>query len=336
VKIPSLFTIEKSCDMNLTIWCSALLGPPARATLTASVADHRLVFAKPMPAHTFVASAPDPQLSAADIAFGQPDPAQCLDCGKLRWLEVPSAGYARYDSPGLRNSFQQRSAKLSNASRVFSGPCAEHVLAMMLSVNRGLPWSRTDQDDREWRKDERRRKAKLLVGQTVVIVGFGSIGQRLAELLAPFQVRLLAVRRQPVCVRGVISVPEDGVARALAAADHVVDLLPENPSTQNYFNAARFGICRPGANFYNIGRGNTVDQDALLAALASGRIGAAYLDVFREEPLPIDNPLWQAPNCFITPHIAGGRADQDDAVVQHFLGNLERFAHGRELEDRIF
>jgi phosphoglycerate dehydrogenase-like enzyme len=92
---------------------------------------------------------------------------------------------------------------------------------------------------------------------------------------------------------------------------------------------------RPGARFYNIGRGTTVDQAALMAALRSGHLGGAYLDVMEPEPLPPDHPLWTAPNCHITPHIGGGHREQDDNLARHFLANLARIERGEPLVDRI-
>jgi phosphoglycerate dehydrogenase-like enzyme len=116
----------------------------------------------------------------------------------------------------------------------------------------------------------------------------------------------------------------------------VVNILPDNPSTQGYVNARRLSCLPPGARFYNIGRGTTVDEPALLAALESGRLGAACLDVFVTEPLPPGSPLWTAPNCIITPHTAGGRHDQNEAIVKHFLANLAAFtAGGGGMTDRV-
>ena len=92
---------------------------------------------------------------------------------------------------------------------------------------------------------------------------------------------------------------------------------------------------KPGARFYNVGRGSTVDQAALLAALQSGRLGSAYLDVLDPEPLPPDHPLWTTQNCFITPHTAGGHHDQDERIVDHFLTNLDAFQRGAPMVDRI-
>jgi phosphoglycerate dehydrogenase-like enzyme len=167
------------------------------------------------------------------------------------------------------------------------------------------------------------------------LLGFGAIGRRLAHLLAPFDMKITAVRRTVHSERGVRIVPEELLSSALGEADHVVNILPDNASTRNYVNARRLACLKPGARFYNVGRGTTVDEAALLAALQAGRLGAAYLDVTAVEPLPVEHPLWTAPNCFITPHTAGGRHDQDEAIVQHFLTNLAAFTRGAPLVDRV-
>ena len=122
----------------------------------------------------------------------------------------------------------------------------------------------------------------------------------------------------------------------LAEADHVIDLLPGIASTAGYFTAQRFATFKPGAIFYNVGRGTTVDQTALLEALSSGRLEAALLDVTDPEPLPPDHPLWQAPNCIITPHTAGGHHDEGDRLVDHFITNLARYERGEPVKDRAF
>jgi phosphoglycerate dehydrogenase-like enzyme len=122
---------------------------------------------------------------------------------------------------------------------------------------------------------------------------------------------------------------------ALGRADHVVNILPDNASTRGYFSAARLARMKPGARFYNIGRGTTVDQGALIAFLESGHLASACLDVTDPEPLPPDHPLWTAPNCFLTPHSAGGHANEDERLVRHFLSNLAAFERGEPLADRV-
>ena len=114
---------------------------------------------------------------------------------------------------------------------------------------------------------------------------------------------------------------------------HVVDLLPA--STRPILDAARLAHVRADAVIYNVGRGSTIDQDALLDALSNGRLAAAYLDVTSPEPLPPEHPLWHAPNCYVTPHTAGGHVDENERLVEHFVTNLARLLSGKPLLDRI-
>jgi phosphoglycerate dehydrogenase-like enzyme len=322
--------------MSLTIWCNAQFSESDTRLLTEGTGGHRPVFSAQASSSVLVAGSPDPLLRGADVAFGQPDPAQCLSSPRLRWVEVTTAGYTRYDTPEFREAWRGRGAFFSNASAVFADSCAQHVLAMMLALGRRLLPSYRDQlGDRVWQYTQRRYDSRLLTGQTVLMLGFGAIGRRLAELLAPFGMTLSAVRRQTRSERGVRIIPEEGVSTALATADHVVNLLPDNAGTRNFFNARRIACCRPGARFYNVGRGTTVDERALGEALASGRISEAYLDVFESEPLPVAHPFWGLPNCYVTPHTAGGRHDQDTALVQHFLDNLAAFERGEKMVDRV-
>jgi phosphoglycerate dehydrogenase-like enzyme len=322
--------------MSLTIWCNAKFNATAVRLLNEGVSGHRLTWAEEGSADVLAAGESDPALSAADIAFGQPVAADCMTSARLRWVEISSAGYTRYDTPEFQEAFRGRGAVFTNASGVFADPCAQHVLAMMLALGRNLlPSYRTQLTDHTWDYEERRRSSRLLTGQTVLLLGFGAIGRRLAELLAPFGLTLLAVRRKTHSERGVQIISEEKVSAALATADHIVNLLPENATTRNYVNARRLACCKRGAAFYNVGRGATVDQPALIEALQSGRLGGAYLDVMQPEPLPRDHPLWTAPHCFVTPHTAGGRHDQDEALVRHFLANLKAFETGAAMTDRI-
>ena len=321
---------------SLTIWTNTKFSDADTQLLVEGTRGHRLIVAKDASASVLVAGKSDPDLPKADVAFGQPDAGQCLACRKLRWVEVTTAGYTRYDTPEFREGFRARDAAFTNVSDVFADPCAQHVLAMMLAFGRRLLPSYRDQlTSRAWEYAERRYHSRLLTGQTVLLLGFGAIGRRLAEVLAPFRVNLIAVRRQTRSERGVRIIPEENVSAALAQADHVVNILPDNASTRNYVNARRLSCVKPGARFYNVGRGTTVDDRALVEALQSGRIAEAYLDVFETEPLPADSPFWSLPNCYVTPHTAGGRHDQDTAIVQHFLSNLQAFLRGEPMVDRI-
>jgi phosphoglycerate dehydrogenase-like enzyme len=147
---------------------------------------------------------------------------------------------------------------------------------------------------------------------------------------------LYALRRHERGDEKVAIISEEELHSFLPEADHVVNLLPESPSTRGFMNRERFAQMQPGAHYYNIGRGANTDQEALLEVLHSGHLGGAYLDVTSPEPLPPEHPLWSAPNCFITPHSAGGHANEDWRLVMHFLGNLSRFDKGEKLDDIVF
>jgi phosphoglycerate dehydrogenase-like enzyme len=320
----------------LKIWCNGEFGEEGMALLANGTRAHTLVLSGRRNSSVLAGGQRDPAIAGADIAFGQPDPADCIASAALRWIEVSSAGYTRYDNEPFRQAVRGRGAVFTNASLVYSDACAEHVLAMMLALGRQLLFSHAVQmGDHSWPYDETRNGARLLARQTVVLLGFGAIGRRLADLLAPFGVRIYALRRRTHSEPGVRIVPEEDLSKVLGEADHVVNVLPENESTLNYVNARRIACFKPGTRFYNVGRGSTVDQVALAEGLASGRIGAAYLDVAVPEPLPPSHPLWTTPNCFITPHSAGGRNNVNQELVRHFLANLSAFENGGEMVDRV-
>jgi phosphoglycerate dehydrogenase-like enzyme len=318
------------------IWCNGEFGAEGMDLLAKGTQGHTLVLSDRRNSSVLAGGERDPTIAGAEIAFGQPDPADCIENAGLRWIEVSSAGYTRYDNEPFRQAIRARGAAFTNASRVYSDACAEHVLSMMLALSRQLLTSYgTQLGDRSWPYEERRGRSYLLARQTVVMLGFGAIGRRLSELLAPFGMRIYALRRQVRSEAGVLVVAEESLTKVLAEADHVVNVLPENEATLNYVNARRIACFKPGARFYNVGRGPTVDQAALVEGLKSGRVGAAYLDVMVPEPLPPSHPLWSAPNCFITPHTAGGRNNVNEELVRHFLGNLAAFGNGGAMADRI-
>jgi len=322
----------------LTIWTNHDLRPAAAALLQEGVAaaGARLVQSAHSTREVLLAGGDDPALAEADVAYGQPDPGAVARLGRLRWVALSTAGYTRYDRADLRAALRARGAVMTNASAVFANPCAEHALAMMLAQARELPkYVRNGAGPRGWPYLEGRYTIETLTGKTVVLLGYGAIGRRLAELLAPFRGRVVAVRRTVRGDEGVETVTEAEVGAVLGAADHVVNLLPDGPGTRHFCNAAFFARMKPGAFFCNVGRGTTVDQAALLAALQGGRLGGAWLDALDPEPLPPDHPLWAEPRCQITPHVAGGHAEQDENLVRHFLDNLGRFRRGEPLQDRI-
>ncbi|MBS1796198.1 MAG: D-2-hydroxyacid dehydrogenase [Acidobacteria bacterium] len=277
------------------------------------------------------------KLRAADVAFGTPDAGAVMDASNIKWFQVNLAGYTPYDRADFRETFEKERRIMTNSSAVYVEPCAQHVLAMMMALARRLPESLDNQrGPREWHYDETRAASYLLNGQTALILGFGTIGRRVAELLTPLRMKLIGFKRKIRGDESIRIVDLSEIDAALALADHVVNVLPANNETANFLDAARFARMKPGARVYNIGRGTTLDQAALIDALDSGRISAAYLDVTDPEPLPKEHPLWTTPNCFVTPHSAGGFALEKRRHVEHFLENLRRFEAREEMIDRIY
>ena len=324
--------------MNRTVWTNHELQPSAERYLREELERRgdRLVQSAASSRSVLLPGEPDPSLAEADIAYGQPAPDDVLTYSRIGWVALSTAGYTRYDRDDFRQAMRSRGAPVTNSSSVFADPCAQQILAGMLALARNLPSQLRNQDGRRnWRYLEDRFTASVLTGQTVVILGYGAIGRRLARLLAPFDMRLMALRRRAEAGAGVTMVSEGELTQALAKADHVINVLPDSLATRKFVDAARLAQFKPGARFYNIGRGTTVDQESLIQALDSGRLGGTYLDVMDPEPLPPEHPLWRASNCFITCHIGGGTTDQDDKLVRHFLNNLDRWESRQPLEDQI-
>lgn len=275
-------------------------------------------------------------ITAAAIIFGFTTPAAAQTAPNLRWIQIPAAGYEKFDTPDARGWLQEHNIALTNSSSVYNEPCAQHVLAMMMALARRLPDAQRDQaTTHAWPQWETRGQLRLLNGQTVLLLSYGAIARRLCELLAPLQMNVIAVRRTPTGTEGIKTITEAELPSYLPTADHVINILPANPQTENFMQAERFAAMKRGAIYYNIGRGSTTDQEALLDALQSGQLSFTYLDVTTPEPLPPEHPLWTAPNCHITPHTAGGHHNEQERLVQLFLANLKRLAAGEPLVDRI-
>ncbi len=185
---------------------------------------------------------------------------------------------------------------------------AEHALGMMVALARRFPRLMREQAAHSWRDDDTHREVRELGGETLLIIGTGEIGTQLASRAAAFQMRVEGVRRRvqadtPPNFDRIWSTDELG--DALSGADHVVVTLPSTPETRGLLDASAFAACKAGAMIYNVGRGAVIDTEALVAALQSGHLGGAGLDVTEPEPLPADSPLWDLDNVLITSHTSG-------------------------------
>jgi len=248
---------------------------------------------------------------------------------RLRWIQAASDGVDSLLFPALVSS----DVIVTNARGIFDDPIAEWAIAAMVAFTTGLHTSVVDQMHDRWTEGRRRDR---VAGQHLVVVGPGPIGRATATRARALGMTIEAVGRGARTdeVLGDVSGPA-GFHEALGRADHVLDALPLTPGTRAMFDAKAFDAMRPTAHFVNIGRGATVDEDALIEAIRSGAIAGASLDVFVEEPLPDDSPLWSMPTVAVSPHISGDLHDWEEAVVAVFVDNLRRFVAGEPLLNHV-
>jgi phosphoglycerate dehydrogenase-like enzyme len=320
----------------MNIFSDSPLSDTAARILAEGTAPHEIIVPEKRLSSILAKPEPDPAFPRADIAFGQPDLDSIARSERLKWIQVSSAGFTRYDTPEFRALASERGLIVTNSSSVYAAACAEHVFSFMLAQSRMLaPALRSHAGNGSEEYFQLRGDSVSLRGQNVVILGFGGIASHLVKLIAPFDMQITAMRRHPRGDEGFPTVTPADLTGALAIADHVINILPDNAASQKFITSGRLAEMKKGAVFYNIGRGSTVDQDALLGALRSGHLAAAWLDVTEPEPLPEDHPLRHEPHCFITPHIAGGHAHESETLVRHFVENFKRYLAGTPLLDRV-
>jgi phosphoglycerate dehydrogenase-like enzyme len=248
---------------------------------------------------------------------------------RLRWIQSASDGVDGLLFPALVSS----DVAVTNARGVFDEPIAEWVIAAMAAFTTGLHTSIRDQAAGTWVDDRRRAR---LAGQHLAIVGPGPIGRATARRARALGLSVEGVGRTPRTDPDLGDVVgPDGLHDALARADHVLDALPLTEATRSLFDADAFAAMSPTAHFYNVGRGGTVDEAALIAALRAGAIAGAALDVFGEEPLPADSPLWTLSNAIVSPHVCGDVDGWEREVVAVFVDNVRRFVNGEPLRNQV-
>jgi D-2-hydroxyacid dehydrogenase (NADP+) len=214
---------------------------------------------------------------------------------------------------------------VTNNSGVHAPNIAEHLLGMMLAFARGFPEMVLNQQRRHWQRPS--TDLFELGYQTLAVVGLGDIGHALARRAKGLGMRVVGSRRRVLSpMDGVDRIyPPDELHAMIAEADHVAITLPLTARTRHLFGAIEFEIMEPTAYIYNIGRGEIIDQDALIEALNNGEIAGAGLDVTTPEPLPEDSPLWTTPGVFITPHYSGSTPHYWDRGIELLVENIRRF-----------
>jgi D-2-hydroxyacid dehydrogenase (NADP+) len=262
-------------------------------------------------------------------------PASVLDhvlarAPRLEWIHSFSAGVDRVATPAVR----ARGLTVTNARGVFSRPIAEYVVMMCLAIARRLPQLLELQRERTWQP----LRGRELGGMTIGIVGYGSIGSEIARLLEPFEAMVLATRRHPDLGAAEPNVELMGFDRLdalLARSDVVVVAAPLTDETAGMIGAPQLREMRESAWLINIARGRLIDELALRRALEAGWIAGAVLDVFTDEPLPPDSPLYGTPNLVVTPHTSWSSDRVVERSISLFTENLRRFAAGQPLENVV-
>jgi D-2-hydroxyacid dehydrogenase (NADP+) len=269
-------------------------------------------------------------LDRAEILFAlHMNPERIARSPSLRWVQTYGAGVEWLLTPEV---VQKAELRITNASGVHAQCIAEHVFGMMLSFARKLHIAERQQLAKSWDPVPLRQGLGTLAGKTLGILGLGAIGKRTAEIGAAFGMRVVGYRRDPSALPGVAHVyGERELERVLAESDYVVNALPLTRVTRNLIGVRELAAMRPHAFFVNIGRGATVDTDALVDALANGKLGGAGLDVTAPEPLPPAHPLWTFENVIITPHYSGAHPGYEEQITSIFVDNLRRYRRGEPL-----
>lgn len=273
--------------------------------------------------------------------IAQHRPSDLQRASDLRWQQALSAGVEHLLQPGD----WPPTVTLTNGKGVYATAIGQYVIGAVLRVAEQVDARLALQRDHHWPEEENRYTGRQVRGTTIVIVGYGGIGREIARLAAAFGMRVLAVTARPerrsdeaFRVTGTGDpdgeIPErivglDRLAETVAEADFVAVTVPLTPGSRGLVDRSVLAALHPDAWIINTGRGPVIEQGALLEALTERRIGGAVLDVFDEEPLPADHPLWTAPNAILTPHVSG--SETGTALRDLVAENLARFSSGRSL-----
>jgi D-2-hydroxyacid dehydrogenase (NADP+) len=265
-----------------------------------------------------------------DVIYGFRDQELAARALHLKWLHYYGAGVDGLDA----EHFEKRGIVCSNSRGVAAPNIAEHVFAMMLSFARGLQRLARVQSAEMWLKPTDIEVFELN-GRRLGIVGLGAIGQALASRALAFGMQVSGLRRSGPAIAGIAMFKPEQLLDMAAQSDHLVICLPGTAATAGSVGSAVFSAMPRGSYFYNVGRGNIVVQDELIAALAAGQLAGAGLDVMDPEPLPAGHPLWRAPNILLTSHTSGNTDRYWHRAVPLFARNLRAFIDGKPMENVV-
>ena len=305
------------------------LSDAQRSALQASVPEYEFIFAQ---TETVTLA----QVLEADIIMGNVPVELICQNHHLEWFQSNFAGPDTYLVPGVL----PEQCLVTNATGAYGLAISECMLALWLSLLKELPTYRDNQREHRWAPTG--HFVGSIAGSRVLCVGMGDIGSNFARRAHALGAEVVGVRRTvhpdtpcpDYCTR---VVAQSALDAELPQADLVALSLPDTPETRHLFNAGRMALCKPGAILLNVGRGTAVDGEALAAAVHSGQLSGAGLDVTDPEPLPPEHPLWAEPNVIITPHVTGGFSLPKtlDNIVDIFAHNLKRYAAGQPLDNQM-
>jgi phosphoglycerate dehydrogenase-like enzyme len=273
-------------------------------------------------------------IDKADALYGIPDvDADALRRTvranpELRWVHTMAAGGGATVKAAQLTEDELRRVIFTSSAGVHRDPLAEFALFGVLAGAKQLPRLLAQQEARDWSD---RWLMGQLSEQTVLVVGLGGIGTRVVELLAAFGARIIGTSRRPRDLPAIEVIHPDEIAAVAGRVDAVVSTLPGTDATTGLLGSAFFAALKPGATVVNVGRGTVIDEPALIAALQSGQVGYAVLDVFAVEPLPVDSPLWSMPNVLVSPHSAALSVHEDRRIAELFCDNATRLLDDRPL-----
>jgi phosphoglycerate dehydrogenase-like enzyme len=277
-----------------------------------------------------VSAATPKEIAAADATIGVCSAEVLAQAKQLQWIQWPAAGVDRcVQQPALR----ERHLLLTNLQRTMGPSMAEHVLGMMLALSRHFEYFMKQQQAAHWAREDATPQLADLDGRTVLVVGLGGIGTEVARRAHALGMRVTATRasgRNGPDYVSYVGLPDE-LLKLAAEADFVVNCVPLTPQTTGIFNREFFATLKPGAYFISVGRGRSTVTADLIAALNSGHLAGAGLDVTDPEPLPADSPLWRLPNVIITPHVSADTSVSQEQRNRVLVENLRRYAAGEPM-----
>lgn len=255
------------------------------------------------------------------------------DAPNLKWLHFPNAGI---DQHPFLPALAARKVRLTTSAGSNGEPVAQTAIGGLLMLARNFPHWWAAQGRREWKPIRGGAVPRDLKGQTVLVVGLGTVGTTVARFCRVLGLHVIGVRRGTAPHEAVDETHAlDALPRLLPRCDWVVLACPLTRETRGLINAGTLALLPRGARLVNVSRGGAVDEPALVEALRSGQLGGAYLDVFEREPLPPESPLWDLPNVIVSPHNAQASQGNDGRAMEIFLANLARWGRGEPLRNEV-